>query len=264
MKNLPAITGWLWVKEGFALFRKQPAEISTLFIAYMFLMLIIGIVPLLGQILPIVLMPVFSVAFFQACTQIEQNKKVYPNLLALGFRAPEFRSLLKLGVLYLIAAVIAVGASMLVDGGVFWQLMSGDKALDAETIRQSNMTTAMMFSALVYLPAGMAFWYAPYLIMWQKMEVRKAIFYSFFAVKRSGKAFIVYGLAWLLVGVLIPAILSSLLAMLLGTAAIMMAVLLPLTLMLTVVMYCSFYPTYTDVFGRPGQALPAPGQPDAE
>lgn len=262
MENLPANTGWLWVKEGFALFRKQPAEISTLFLAYMFLMLAIGIVPLLGQILPMVLVPVFSMAFMQACVQIEQGQKVFPNLLLTGFRSPSFRSLLKLGGLYLVAAVLAVAASALVDGGVFWQVMSGDKELDAETIRQSNMSAAMMFSAAVYLPAAMAFWYAAPLIMWQKMGVGKAVFYSFFAVKRSGKAFIVYGLAWLLIGVLMPAVVSSLLAMLFGKAFIVMVVLLPLSLMLTVVMYCSFYPTYTHVFGRPGQESPAPEPQD--
>lgn len=257
MEKLPANTGWLWVKEGFALFRKQPAEISTLFLAYMFLMLAIGIVPLLGQLLPMVLVPVFSMAFMQACVQIEQGNKVYPNLLLTGFRSPAFRSLLKLGVLYLVAAVVAIAASALIDGGVFWQLMSGAKDLDAETIQNSNMSTAMMVSALVYLPAAMAFWYAAPLIMWQNMGVGKAIFYSFFAVKRCGKAFLVYGLAWLVIGVLMPAILSSLLAILFGRAVIVMLVLLPLSLTLTVVMYCSFYPTYTHVFGRPGQPAPA-------
>lgn len=257
MEKLPATTGWVWVKEGFALFRKQPAEISTLFLAYMFLMLVIGIIPFFGQLLPMLLVPVFSMAFMQACVQIEQDKKVYPNLLLIGFRSPAFRSLLLLGVLYLAAAVLAVAASALVDGGVFWQVMSGGKDLDTETIRDSNMSLALMFSALVYIPAAMAFWYAAPLIMWQKMGVAKAVFYSFFAVKRLSGAFIVYGLAWLLIGVLLPALISSLLALLFAKGAIMMAVLLPLSLLLTVVMYCSFYPTYTHVFGRPGERAEA-------
>jgi hypothetical protein len=254
MEKLPAITGWLWVKEGFALFRKQPAEMSTLFLAYMFLMLAIGILPLLGQILPMVLVPVFSMAFMQACSHIEQGKKVYPNLLLTGFRSPAFRNLLKLGALYLLAAILAVAASALIDGGVFWQVMSGDKELDAETIRNSNMSLAMIFSAAVYTPAAMAFWYAAPLIAWQNMGVGKAIFYSFFAVKRAGKAFLVYGLAWFLIGVLLPAIFSSIIALIVAKAIAVVAVLLPLSLMLTVVMYCSFYPTYTHIFGRPHAA----------
>lgn len=257
MEKLPAITGWLWVKEGFALFRKQPMEISTLFLAYMFLMLAVGILPFFGQVLPLVLVPVFSMAFMQACSHIEQGKKVYPNLLLTGFRKPGFRNLLLLGVLYLIAAVIAVAASSLVDGGVFWQIMIGDKDLDADAIRHSNMSLAMMFSAAVYTPAAMAFWYAAPLIAWQEMGVGKAVFYSFFAVKRSGQAFLVYGLAWVLIGVILPAVLSSIVALVVGKAFAVMVVLLAVSLILTVVMYCSFYPTYTHVFGRPGQTAPA-------
>lgn len=257
MEKLPANTGWLWVKEGFALFRKQPAEISTLFLAYMFLMLAVGIVPLFGQVLPLILVPVFSMAFMQACLQIEQGKKVYPNLLLAGFRSPGSRNLLKLGLLYLVAAIVAVAASALVDGGVFWQIMTGDKDLDSEAIRNSNMSLAMMFSALVYTPAAMAFWYAAPLIAWQGMGVGKAIFYSFFAVKRSGQAFLVYGLAWLLIGVILPAVLSSIVALVVGKAFAVMIVLLAVSLLLTVVMYCSFYPTYTHVFGRPGPSTPA-------
>lgn len=251
MDKLPAIAGWTWVKEGFALFRKQPAEISTLFLAYMFLMMAIGFLPLLGQVLPLVLIPVFSMAFMQACLQIEQGKKVYPNLLLAGFRMPAFKQLLKLGVLYLVAAVIAVAASAIVDGGVFWEIMSGQKNLDTDAIRGSNLSLAMMLSAAVYTPAAMAFWYAAPLIAWQDMGIGKAIFYSFFAVKRSGMAFLVYGLSWILIGVILPAVLSSIVALIVGKAFAVMVVLLTISLVLTVVMYCSFYPTYTHVFGRP-------------
>lgn len=254
MEKMPASIGWVWVKEGFSLFRKQPAEMSTLFLSYLFLMLAIGIVPLLGQILPMVLIPVFAISFMQACVHIEQGKKVYPNLLLAGFRSPAFFRLLQLGVLYLIAAVIAIAASTLVDGGVFWQVMSGQAEMDEKAIRDSSMSLAMLFAAVVYLPAAMAFWYAAPLIAWQNMGVGKAIFYSFFAVKRSGAAFIVYALAWILIGVLLPSIVSSIIGLIFGTQTVVMMLLLPLSLIMTVVMYCSFYPTYTHVFGRPEQA----------
>ena len=251
MDKLPAIAGWLWVKEGFALFRKQPAEISTLFLAYMFLMMAIGFLPLIGQVLPLVLIPAFSMAFMQACLQIEQGKKVYPNLLLAGFRTPAFKRLFRLGILYLIAAVIAVAASAIVDGGVFWEIMSGQKNLDTDTIRGANLSLAMMFSAAIYTPAAMGFWYAAPLIAWQDMGIGKAIFYSFFAVKRSGMAFLVYGLSWVLIGIILPAVLSSVVALVVGKAFAVMVVLLTVSLVLTVIMYCSFYPTYTHVFGRP-------------
>lgn len=251
MQKIPASAGWLWVKEGFALFRRQPFEMSTLFLSYTFLMLALGFLPVLGQILPILLVPVFSMSFMQACLHIEQDRKVYPNVLFAGFRSPALNKLLKLGVLYVVAAIVAIAASALVDGGVFWGIMSGQRELNAETIRNSNLSLSMMFSAAVYTPAAMAFWYAAPLIGWQQMGVFKALFYSFFAVQRAGRAFLVYGLVWALIGMLLPAIVSSLVALIFGQAMVVILVLLPLSLMLTVVIYCSFYPTYTHIFNRP-------------
>ncbi|AMP08489.1 putative membrane protein [Collimonas arenae] len=258
MEKLPAKTGWTWIKEGFALFRKQPAEISTLFLGYMFLMLLLNFVPVLGQILPLVLIPVFAMSFMEACVHIEQGKRVFPNLLLVGFRSPAIKNLLILGVLYLIAGVVAIGASALVDGGMFWMTLTGQTSLDAKEIQDSSMSLGMLFSAVVYTPAAMAFWYAAPLIMWKKMSVSKAVFYSFFAVWREMKAFTVYGLAWAAIGVMLPAIISVLIALLIGNAAVTMMVLLPLSIALTVVMYCSFYPTYTHIFGRPEEDLPLP------
>jgi len=258
MDKLPSNAGWLWVKEGFALFRKQPAETSTLFLAYMFVMLALGIVPVIGQILPMLLVPMFSMSFMQACVHIEQGKRVYPNLLLTGLRSPVAGRLLFLGLLYLLAAIAAVAASALVDGGDFWQVMSGQRDLEQQLGSDNSMTAAMLFSALVYIPAGMAFWYAAPLIMWQRMSVGKALFFSFFAVLRARKAFLLYGVSWALIGVMTPALVSSILSLLMPRSVVVIAVLLPLSLMMTVVMYCSFYPTYVHIFGRPEPATPAP------
>jgi hypothetical protein len=257
MENLPARAGWLWIKEGFALFRKQPAELLVLFISYMFLMFALGIIPVLGQLLPLILVPVFSMAFMQACANVEQGKRVYPNLLLTGFRSHAFPTLLKLGGLYVLAAILAIAASSLIDGGVLWQVLTGQSALDPQTLQASNMRLAMMFAAVIYTPAAMAFWYAAPLAAWQDMGLVKSIFYSFFAVRHAGKAFMVYGLAWVFLGVLLPVIFSLLIAVLTGTPGVTMLVLLPLSLVLTVVMYCSFYPTYTHIFGKPGAATAA-------
>jgi len=250
MEKLPAKTGWLWVKQGVALFRKQPAEMSTLFLSYMFLMLALNIIPILGQLLPLILVPVFGIAFLQAAQNIEQDKRVYPNLLLTGFRSPALRNLLLLGMLYLLAAVVAVAVSRLADGGIFWNAMLGT-GLDTKDIENSNISLAMIVAALVYIPAAMAFWFAAPLIVWQQMSLGKALFYSFFAVRRAGRAFIVYGLVWLLIGVLLPAAVSTIIALLIDNITIMMFILLPLSIILTVIMYCSFYPTYTAVFGKP-------------
>lgn len=256
MEKIPARAGWLWIKEGFALFRRQPAEMATLFLSYMMLMLLIGVVPLLGQILPLVLIPVFSIAFMQGCANVESGVRVRPKLLATGFRSPALRRLLMLGFLYLVMAALAVAASSLVDGGDFLSVMAGRAPADPKVMQDSDMMSGMLVAALLYAPAAMAFWFAAPLVAWHDMGVGKAVFYSFFAVLRAGRAFLVYGLAWILVGVVVPVLVSSLLALVIGQPLVTVVILLPLSMLLTVVMYCSFYPTYTQVFGR--EFIPAP------
>ena len=102
-----------------------------LFLGYMVCMLLVSIVPLLGQLLPVILVPIFSVAFAQGCLNIDQGKRVLPSLLISGFRKPAFPSLLGLGVLYILMAIAAIGASTLVDDGLLWQLVTGQLTEEA-------------------------------------------------------------------------------------------------------------------------------------
>lgn len=261
MEKIPAKDGWLWVKQGFALFRKQPAEMSTLFLAYMFLMLALGIIPVLGQMLPLVLIPLFAMSFMRACQQVEKGERVYPNLLLVGFRDPARNTLLKLGLLYLLAATLAVAVSTLADGGVFWKAMMGS-GLSADELEagMGGMRLAMLISAALYVPAAMAFWYAAPLIMWQRMSLGKALFYSFFTVRRAGGAFLLYALIWIVIAVMVPTLISLAITLLTGSISAVIFVMLPISIILTVVMYCSFYPTYTAVFGKPSTGADNPQQ----
>ncbi len=253
MQTIEPSAGIHWIREGFGLFRKQPAELAMLFLAYMLLMFTLSLIPLIGQLLPLLLVPAFSMAFMQACVDIEAGRKVRPSLLLTAFRSPALGTLLRLGALYLLAAVAAVAASSLIDGGVFWKLMSGQLRPDDEAIAVGALPLGMLFAALVYLPFAMGFWHAAPLAMWQRMGLLKAIFYSFFAVRRCGKAFLAYALGWIVIGVALPAIISTVLSLLLGKTLVTLMLLMPLSVILTLVMYCSFYPTYTAVFERPEQ-----------
>jgi hypothetical protein len=213
-------------------------------------MFALSLIPLVGQLLPLLLVPSFSMAFMQACVEIEAGRKARPDLLLTAFRSPALGTLLRLGVLYLLAAILAVAASSIVDGGVFWKLMSGQLRADEQEMPVTDLPLAMLFSALIYVPFAMAFWHAAPLATWQKMGLFKAIFYSFFAVRRCGKAFLAYALGWIVVGIALPAIISALLGLILGKAIVAIMLLMPLSVILTIVMYCSFYPTYLEVFDK--------------
>ena len=252
MNALTAMSGWQWIKRGFQIFRKQPAEMLTVFFVYMFFNMGIGLIPIIGQFLPLLLVPVFALNFMQACRQIEAGGRVFPNVLLTGFRSPAFFNLLKLGLLYVVAVALAIATSSLFDGGVFLNFVTSIEPVDPKTLPESGLLLGMTISALAYVPAMMAFWYAAPLIAWNNMRVSKAVFYSFFAVWRTGKSFLVYGLAWFLISVLLSLALSLIVAIIGGSGATLMIILMPLSIAMTVVMYCSFYPTYTDVFVPPG------------
>lgn len=251
MNNITAATGWMWVKEGFAIFRMQPAQFMMLFIGYLLAMLIIGILPIVGQLVPLWLAPTFSMIFMIASYQVERDGRMQTAELREHLASSPFRKLLLLGLLYLLAGGLAIAASSFVDGGFFLKTMLGQAEATPEAIRQSNMMVSMIAAGLFYLPAAMAFWFAAPLIVWQGMPVFKAIFYSFFAVFHAGRAFLIYAACWIVIGILLPSLLTIVLALLIGRGPAVMIFMFILSILLTVVMYCSFYPTYRDVFGDP-------------
>lgn len=248
MNQLSANTGWLWIKQGFRYFRIQPMEFSVLFLGYLFFMLLLGLIPHVGQVLAFILLPLFTLPFMQACKEIDQGGRAHPRLLFFGFRSPQVATLLQLGLLYLIAATIALGASALIDGGVFWRIMSGQMELTARNVEGTNMLGAMLFAMLVYLPAMMGFWFAGPLIAWQNMSLFKAIFYSFFSTIRAIRAFLVYGLAWFALGGLLPAFISIIIAIITGSPNLILLIMMPFSMLLTIILYCTFYPTYKSLF----------------
>lgn len=247
MNKLPASAGWQWIREGFALFRKQPGGLASLGMLYAMFNMLASIIPLVGQLATIVFIPVFALAFMQACADIEQGKRVVPLTLFVGFRKPHFPKLAMIGGLYLLVAGLAIGASMLADGGVLLKALTGQLEPTSPEVRQANLGGAFMLTILVCLPAAMGFCFAPQLVYWQKMPVGKAIFYSFFSVLRALKAFIVFAGSQFFITLLV----TQLLIALLGRTPILLAVMSIAMLLLSVLIHCSFYASYSHIFGKP-------------
>jgi hypothetical protein len=252
MDNLPARTGWLWIKDGFALYRKQPAEMSTLFMCYLFMLFAPMFIPLLGPIVLMVLMPALSMCFMQACLHLEQNKRVYPNLLLTGFRRPVFSHLVKLGFVYLLAVIIATVIAILLDDGYLWKTLPGLIERKDKIEPDPRLLLSLFIYQVTYLICQLPLWYAAPLIVWQKMSVAKSIFYSFFSVKRNAGAFIVYFLGWLVIGGLLPNMAGAVIGLLVGPQ-LSTFLLLPVLLIILTILFCSVYPTYTSLFGRPDE-----------
>lgn len=247
MNKLPASTGWQWVKQGFALFRKQSLGLAVLFFGYMVFTFWVGLVPLVGKLLSFMLIPLFTVAFMQGCANADQGKRVHPALLLTGFRSPVMPSLLKLGLIYLGVAAIAAMLSTLIDGGVLLKVLTRQIEGDSAEAKNSAIGSAILFTGLIQLIAFAMLAFSAPLVYWKRMSVGKAVFYSVFGIIGATKPFMLFALAWF--G--ISAIIGQIVFLIVGQTAALTAVLVPVSLIYTIVVFCSFYAIYCQLFGTP-------------
>lgn len=244
MNKLPARTGWDWVKQGFALFRKQPLALSVLFFGYLLLTFWLGLIPVAGKILSFMLIPAFSVAFMQGCADAEQGKRAHLKLLLAGLRSPAFPALARLGLIYLGVAALAMAASTLVDNGVLLKVITRQLDGDSPEAKNSAMGAAFLLMTAIQLVAFVMLSFSAPLIYWKQMSVGKAVFYSVFGILRAIKPFLVFGAVWL--G--ISAVIGQVVLLLTGDGPAFSGVLVPLSLIYTIIVFCSFYAMYKQLF----------------
>lgn len=258
MNKPNAISGWLWIRHGFQIFRKRPLETMFVFYCMLFLYLFISAVPLIGPVALSLLIPALGMGVMQACRDIDDDQVFKAGVLLAAFKSPALKRLCMLGLLQFFAIMLSFLVAMLFDGGFLADLANKRIVIDDNALKDSKLVETYLASfiksfaiaRLIYLPAMMAFWYAPALIMWQGMGLRKSLFYSFFAVWRARTAFIVYFLSWFGIVMAMSVVLGLLASLHPTIASIVNALSLPIALLFPVIVYCSFYSTYKDVFGR--------------
>ena len=253
MSNIPARTGVAWIREGFAIFRKQPGGLMLLMLAYLVAGLVLGFIPLLGQVLPIVLTPVFTAVFLQACASADRKQNLTPDRLRPIFQKPVFPRLAGLGTLFMVALLALFLVFGVVVGGDTMRQLAEQKLAPEAAAAAGNFGMAMLVVFLLSLPASMAMLFAAPLIFWQQMGVGKALFFSFFAVWRALRAFVLFFLGWMMIVML----LTQVVIIVLGKTTLGMAIAQSLLMVIAMVFQCSVYAAYRTIFGEP--ALTAEG-----
>lgn len=267
--EVPAKTGYVWFRQGIWLFRRNPLAFLTVFFAYLFVMTLISRLPVVGPVLPLLLIPGVAVGFMAACRNTIAKKPVWPTVLVDGFRAygpVVARRLLVLGALYVIAMGAIFAASALVDDGLLLNMMLGNgPAGDPETVAAAFNPLAVLLAMACYLPVAMLFWFAPVLVAWHDVPPIKALFFSIVACWRNRGAFVLYGVLWIGIALAVSFGLSALMQALGAAQEMALAVLMPASILLTTALYCSFYATYRGCFGLQSEetadGLELPGPP---
>jgi len=261
MNTVPTACGWNWVLTGFALFRKNPAMWAFLVFSYIMLMQLLGMVPVLGWIAATVLIPAFSASFMIVSRELDQGKRIGFALLLSGFRT-NLPALLRQGSLYLASAFAILGLSALADGGALLQLLVLGERPPASAFEDGSLAAAAVLAATLYLPVLASLWFAPALSAWRNLPALQAMFYSLIATFRNWRAFLAYGIAVLLLGLICSLalfLLALLVRELLGNKSqdAFLLVVLPVMLTYVPILFASFYASYRDVFPQPVAAAAA-------
>ena len=256
MRVVPARNGWSWLVSGFALFRKNPPMWLFLIFTYWVAATLLGQIRYVGPAASTVLMPAFSVSFMVMCAVLDRGGLLRPALLFAGFRSG-LGTLIGLGVLCLLSIVVVLAVASLADAGALMNLILLGHEPSAEAVRDGSILSALLVATVASTPVLMAFWFAPMLAAWNRVGAVQSLFYSFFAVLRNWRAFLVYGtilaLAWaaFLVAVAVAAVLMQ------GKVEVLRSLALILTLVSLPTVFASFYASYRDIF--PENAVP--GEP---
>ena len=249
---IPARHGALWVKLGIRTFLRQPLALSGLFFIFMAVMSLLSMVPLVGNVLALALLPGATLGLMVATQETLKGQFPMPAVLLSGFRAgrTQLRAMLILGFLYALGFVGVLGISALMDGGKFAQLYLLGGTAGAEVLQDPKVEAATLVALALYMPLSLLCWHAPALVYWDGVPPVKSLFFSFVACTRNMGAFTVYSLAWMLAFMVIG-FSVVLLASLTGSEDAVVAVLFPSAMLMAAMFFTSIYFTYAESFSTP-------------
>jgi hypothetical protein len=246
---VPASTGVQWFKRGVRTFFKQPLALAGLFVMFMVVMSVLSIVPVIGNVLALALLPAATLGFMAATEETAKGKFPMPTVLLSAFRAgrQQIKSMVVLGVLYALGFLLVLGISATVDGGKFAHMYLFGGSMTPETVMAADFEIAVLVAVSLYMPLSLLFWHAPALVHWHGISPVKSLFFSMVACMRNFGAFTVYSLAWL--GSFITIGMGvAIVATLIGSPESVTGVMFPLAMLMAAMYFTSIYFTFKDCF----------------
>lgn len=254
---VPARRGAVWVKQGMRAFFNQPLAMIGLFFMFMALMSIATLLPFIGSVVALVLLPGATLGLMAASQESMKGNFPMPSILVSAFRAGKQRlqAMLVLGVLYAVGFLLIMGVTTLVDGGQFARLYLLGGKITEELLSSGDFLAAMWVALALYVPLSMVFWHAPGLVHWYGVSPVKSLFFSAIACLRNMGAYTVYSLVWLGVFIGVGIVLTTVAAVA-GDPALLSVVFLPVAMLVVAMFFTSIYFTFLDSFVATDAALP--------
>jgi len=250
LNSVPPKEGYTWIRQGIWLFKQNPLGFLMLVLMYVFVAQLAVLVPVIGIFAILLLTPTLSVGFMTACRQAIQKERIRPSVYVVALQSSPLirKRILQLGLVYA-ALILALSfiLSMLVDFELLIPLMTNDKPITPEAVRQIYLI--LFFGGLLYVPVAMLMWFSPVLVAWADMSVAQALFSSAIACWENRGAFFLYIAIWGAILIAIPLTIGSIFdALDLGQAASF--IIAPISMAGLTVMHCSFFATWKACFAE--------------
>lgn len=225
------------------LWRRNPALLTFASFGYLLILVLISSVPLLGQAIASLIMPVLSLGVLNTCRAIDEGRKGGPDLLFSGFKS-NVPALVTIGGIYLVGSVLVILLTSATDGGALIGMMRGE--FDPESGEVPSLGLSVIVAMILSAPVIMAYWFAPILAGWWKVSAPKAMFFSFYACLQNWRPFLAYGISLAVVGGIVPGLLIGTIGAVIPLLGQILLLLVPLVLV--PVTFASFYINAREVF----------------
>ncbi|MEO7335791.1 MAG: BPSS1780 family membrane protein [Caldimonas sp.] len=255
LQLVPARQGIRWVRQGFAIFVRQPMGFAGLFASFLFIVFVLTLLPVVGPVLLLGLLPLGSLGFMIATRHALDGRFPLPPVFVEPLRTgrPKLLSIVKLGLLYAAATGSILWVCDLIDGGALDALMEAQASAKstpdviAARLADPRLEIGVLLRFCLLGLLSVPYWHAPALVHWGGLGFGKALFFSTVACWRNKGAFLVFSLTWFAV-LMIFAMLANLLFGIFGRAQLVPFVAMPASLVFSTVFYASLYFTFQDCF----------------
>ncbi|MFA6920765.1 MAG: BPSS1780 family membrane protein [Gallionella sp.] len=202
-QRLEANTGLQWIKKGYALFRQAPLLWIVLLIICFVAAAALSSVPVVGEPLASLLMPVVVIGLMAGCRSLEMGDELELAHLFCGFQK-HTSHLITLGGIALVSQYLIFGAMLMVGGATLVSILMGTQAAEPEVFQQAitGATAAVMVGAALFTVLLMSMQFAPMLVFFRDVPPIAAMKLSLRAFTSNVGAMFVYGMAFLLLAIL--------------------------------------------------------------
>ena len=174
LQLVPPRQGALWVRQGFTVFVKQPMGFAGLFATFLFVVFALTLLPVVGPLLLLALLPLGSLGFMVATRSALEGRFPLPRAFIAPLRAgrAQLLAIVKLGLIYAAATWCILALSDWIDGGALDALMeaqaSGTSSPDvmAAKLADPRLEAGVLLRFGLLGLLSVPFWHAPALVHW--------------------------------------------------------------------------------------------------